>query len=199
MKIIDQDAQRVNAWDRQRRETEQAYEAFALYRDMGLQRSLHKVCDRVGKHYSLISRWSSKWRWHERVRAWDVHESHAIQDAMKAEAGKVARKHAHMAGQHLTALMAPLAELARRTTDGKVDLSSMSVPDLVRMVQRNAPAIRALVDVERLSHGMSTMQVGTAQEPGSDSMMDALRQVFAAIPEQKPDAPVDAAAKAEAP
>lgn len=179
----------VNAWDRQRGESAQAYEGFSLYRDMGLARSLHKVCDRVGKTYSLISRWSSKWRWGERARAWDIHESHAIQDAMKAEAGKVARRHAHMASQHLTALMAPLAELARRTSDGKVDLSTMSVPDLVRMVQRNAPAIRALVDVERLSHGMSTMQVGTAVEGGDGSMLDALRQVFAALPDVTPTTP----------
>lgn len=181
----------VEAWDRQRGETAQAYEGFAMYRDMGLGRSLHKVCAQTGKSYSLISRWSSRWKWAERSRAWDNHESQAIQDAMKIEAGKVARRHANMASQHMTALMAPLVELSRRAgADGKVDLSSLSVPDLVKLVQRNAAAIRALVDVERLSHGMSTIQVATAQvEAGGESMLDALRQVFAVIPEATGPAP----------
>ncbi len=58
-------------WERQKGETEQAFEAFAIYRDLGLKRSNHEVCERLSKSRQLISRWKSKYGWDERVRAYD--------------------------------------------------------------------------------------------------------------------------------
>ena len=36
-------------WERQEGETAQAFQAFAAYRDMGAERSLAKVAQKVGK------------------------------------------------------------------------------------------------------------------------------------------------------
>lgn len=62
---------RENLWERQRGESEQAFEAFRIYRDMGLQRSNHAVCEQLAKSRQLISRWKAKYNWDERVRAYD--------------------------------------------------------------------------------------------------------------------------------
>lgn len=61
-------------WERQEGETDKAYEAFALYRDMGASRSVRDVAQKLGKSATLISRWSSANNWVERVSAWDDQE-----------------------------------------------------------------------------------------------------------------------------
>lgn len=58
-------------WERQEGETPKPYEAFCVYRDMGIQRSQPKVAEKLGKSTALISRWSSEYNWVERVAAWD--------------------------------------------------------------------------------------------------------------------------------
>ena len=58
-------------WERQPGESEQAFEAFRLYRDLGIRRSNIEVCNQLSKSRQLISRWKSKYRWDERARAYD--------------------------------------------------------------------------------------------------------------------------------
>lgn len=62
---------RDDLWERQKGESAQAYEAFVLYRDLGAERSHVKVAQQLGKSTALISRWSSRWNWVERCRAWE--------------------------------------------------------------------------------------------------------------------------------
>lgn len=59
------------AWDRQPDETTKAFEAFAIYRDMGNDRSIAKVAEQLGKSEALLQRWSSKYEWVKRVAEWD--------------------------------------------------------------------------------------------------------------------------------
>lgn len=58
-------------WERQKGESEKAYEAFATYRDMGEKRTLTAVAEKLQKSGSLIRRWKDQWDWVERVRAYD--------------------------------------------------------------------------------------------------------------------------------
>lgn len=58
-------------WERQPEETPKAYEAFAIYRDMGSDRSLAKVGEELGKSEALMERWSAKYDWVKRAAAWD--------------------------------------------------------------------------------------------------------------------------------
>ena len=43
-------------WERQKGESEKAYEAFAAYRDMGPERSITKVSQSLNKTRTLIGR-----------------------------------------------------------------------------------------------------------------------------------------------
>lgn len=58
-------------WIRQPDESVKAYDAFAIYRDLGKERSLPKVAEKCNKNVSLIARWSQKHKWVERATAWD--------------------------------------------------------------------------------------------------------------------------------
>ncbi len=67
-------------WERQPGESPQAFEAFTAYLEMGTDRTITAVGKRLAKSRNLIDRWKERWRWHERVRAWDNHlqrEAHA--------------------------------------------------------------------------------------------------------------------------
>lgn len=60
------------------RESAQAWEAFEVYRDMGADRSLDHVSRKCNKSKSLLARWSVKYGWGKRVRAFDEAEAAAL-------------------------------------------------------------------------------------------------------------------------
>jgi hypothetical protein len=63
----------VEAWERQAGESEEAFDAFQRYRELPPgQRSVVKVGQLCGKNPSLISRWSSRHHWLQRVGAFDA-------------------------------------------------------------------------------------------------------------------------------
>jgi transposase len=53
-------------------ESAKAYAAFVAYCEMGSQRSVRDVAQKLDKSYTVIGRWSSQHRWQERVRQYDA-------------------------------------------------------------------------------------------------------------------------------
>lgn len=85
------------AWERQAGESDKAFEAFVVFRDLGPTRSLADVCrnrtGRVPKGYqkgtgnrakglSAIKRWSTKYQWVARATAYDANQD-AIRQAAR--------------------------------------------------------------------------------------------------------------------
>ena len=60
-----------NPWDRQKGESEKAYESFAVYRDMSEERTVSAVVKKLEKSRTLIDRWKKNYQWEERVRLYD--------------------------------------------------------------------------------------------------------------------------------
>ena len=58
-------------YDKREKEGEEAFAAFAIYRDMGAERSHAKVAKQVGKNIGLMSRWASTHQWRKRCHAYD--------------------------------------------------------------------------------------------------------------------------------
>ena len=69
-------------WTRRDEETSPAYEAFREYLGMGGSRSCAKVAQSLGKSTQLITGWSAKHDWVERVTAYDQYVLTADTDGM---------------------------------------------------------------------------------------------------------------------
>jgi hypothetical protein len=62
-----------------------AWQAFMIYRDMGPDRTLRDVSNKLRKSEDLIWRWSSQWEWVKRARAFDQYnESLEIKQAQSS-------------------------------------------------------------------------------------------------------------------
>lgn len=59
------------AWDRLDDESTKAYEAFAVYRDLGVNRRLDDVAAKLNKSTTIMGRWSSQYDWVNRAAAYD--------------------------------------------------------------------------------------------------------------------------------
>jgi hypothetical protein len=71
-------------FERQVKESAKAFAAFSIYLSLGSERSLETVAQKVTKSSRLLKRWSSRWNWGERVRAYD--ESLAAVELQATEA-----------------------------------------------------------------------------------------------------------------
>ena len=60
-------------FEQQPKESAKAFAAFTLYLNLGPERSLETVRGKTGKSSRHIQRWSSRWKWAERVKAQSNH------------------------------------------------------------------------------------------------------------------------------
>ena len=122
-------------WERQPGESAQAYEAFAIYRDMGSNRSLRVVAEQLSKSDTLIKRWSREKKWGERCRAYDNH----LDDVARQEA---LRKYKKMRTRHIGIALQlqekALAEL-KNLPDG-----SMTPNDIFEYTSKNMPKFNSI-------------------------------------------------------
>ena len=78
-------------FEKQDRESEKAFAAFAVYLSMGSERSLAQVGKKLGKSEGLIERWSKRYDWGGRVQAHAAHFTAIEREATEAVArGKAA-------------------------------------------------------------------------------------------------------------
>lgn len=145
-------------WDRRAKETDQAWAAFTTYRDQGLDRSLAKVGEALGKSGPLMERWSATHAWVSRATAWDIHLDQVLQRKAEARLGEMAARHIASAKALMGVPTPLLEELARRAKAGKLDkdLRYLSVEELVDLLTKTGRLVKVGVDVERLSSGEPT-------------------------------------------
>lgn len=78
-------------YDRLPEETDKAFQAFILYRDMGAQRTQEKVLEALGKttgYLRQLQEWSGLYRWVERSAAYDAHIDTQARKVLEREAIK---------------------------------------------------------------------------------------------------------------
>lgn len=108
-------------WEQLPKETTEAYEAFREYRDMGAERSVAKVGEKLGKNNSLMQRWSSKHDWVKRAKAWDDEiEREASKNLLKEIAKMRARQRKQALKMQLKGL-----ELMKDIKSGDAKLSEI--------------------------------------------------------------------------
>lgn len=122
-------------WERQKGESEKAFEAFAVYRDMGEKRTLTAVAEQLRKSDSLIRRWKDRWEWFERVRAYD-------NDLEKEARAQAIKDRKAMTTRHINIAM-QLQKKALEALNG-LSVENMSPKDIKEY-------IKMATDLERLN------------------------------------------------
>lgn len=148
-------------WERQPRESAQAFQAFVLYRDMGVERGIRKVVAVLGKSRALLERWSSRWGWVERCRQWDSEIDRLSRIKKLKEIEK-------MRQTHITAAQAMMAKAL-------VKLQSMQPGELsphdVRKMLMDAAALERIARGEPGSIVEERKKVDAEYEPIVDEIL----------------------------
>lgn len=152
-------------WERQKGESLQAYEAFSLYRDKGLQRTLRSVADELHKSYTLIRRWCERDNWEERTRAYD----NDVERKAKAEAEKGLRD--MYARQTKISMQLQAKALQALENLAVEDMSPKDIKEYIKMA----------TDLERLNR-TSSAGVGT---DGSAKQAESLANTIIAAYERR--------------
>jgi hypothetical protein len=131
--LFDPDSQ---PWERQSFETSRAWLGFSVYRLMGPQRSLEKVSQQLHKSKVLLGRWSRRYDWVERAKAWDCYEAKVVNE-------KVLAGTASMRERQVALAMQMQARAQRRIlTMTEAEVRAMTAGEV-------AVLMRASVDIER--------------------------------------------------
>ncbi|MFI1830738.1 hypothetical protein ACH41E_30515 [Streptomyces sp. NPDC020412] len=161
----------VEPWHRQTGESVQAFEGFALYRDLGPARSVTKVARELHKSRTLVGRWSRSFAWVMRAAAYD-REQDRLFLAEQAQARRdVARRHAKLAQAVQGKAVARLQTL---------DPRELSPSELLRYIQVAAEIERRAVGEGPVSGLVEERDQGAGVEALSDeerrARMEQLRR-----------------------
>ena len=144
-------------WERQKGEGEKAFEAFAIYRDMGPERSITAVAKQLSKSRQLIERWKGRWEWPERVRAYD-------NDLEKAARKKAVADRKAMTMRHIGIAM----QLQKKALEA---LEKLSVKDMTPKDIKEY--IKISTDLERLNRTLEE-ESATAKDDGPTQLADTI-------------------------
>lgn len=128
---------KAEPWERQKGESGKAYEAFAIYRDLGINRSIAKVGKTLGKSQALLERWSSAWKWVKRAAEWDAEQDRIARQTQISDIKKMRKRHSDLA----SAMLVKAARALQRIPEDEIKAGDVS-----RMVETAAK-------LERISRG----------------------------------------------
>lgn len=120
-------------WDRLDNETTKQYEAFCVYRDMGQDRSLRAVAEKLNKSETLMGRWSGKNQWVERSTAWDDEKERIEREIAQKEQIKAIRAMRKRQAESGYAL-----QIKGLKGLEKLPLDELSAQDIVKLVVEGA-------------------------------------------------------------
>lgn len=148
-------------WERQKGESEKAFEAFSIYRDMGTERTITAVVKRLGKSRNLIDRWKDRWDWKERVRLFD--------NDLEKQAREKAVKDIKSMGDRQIKIALQVQKKALEALD-KLSVEDMSPKDIKEF-------LKMATELERLNRNMD---VQTTKEADSreTSLADAVINAY---------------------
>ncbi|WP_431770907.1 hypothetical protein [Streptomyces cucumeris] len=126
----------VESWERQSGESVQAFEAFAVYRDLGPARSITAVARQLDKSRALVGRWSRQFAWVMRATAYDREQDRLFLAEQAQARREIARRHAKLAQAVQSKAVARLQTL---------DPRELSPSDLLRYFQVAAEIERRAV------------------------------------------------------
>ena len=155
-----------NSWERQEGEGEKAYEAFLVYRDMGAKRNVRAVGQKLNKSLTQIGKWSSRWNWVERCRAWDNQLQKEAKKVAADELRKMYQRHIKIAMQLQNVAIMSLAETKP---------ADIAPKDLVAFI-KVATAIERESRIAELETARTEAAAHGAEEPAT--LADAINEAW---------------------
>ena len=153
-------------WDKRTAESSKAYQAFAIYRDLGVGRTLGDTALKLKKSTMIISRWSSLFSWIKRCAEYDAYIDEIKRKTSEKELEEMTRRHVQMSTAAQQALFIPVSELLKRIKADPTTITSMTVCQLTDALERFAGRFPTLASMERQARGLpaETLQIGTRPE-----------------------------------
>ncbi len=149
-------------WERQKGESGQAYEAFALYRDIGKSRTVSAVVKRLEKSRSLLDRWKARWNWEERVTAYDNEIERQAKEQVIKDRKTMLDRHVKIAMQVQKKALEAL---------GKLSVDDMTPKDIKEY-------IRMATDLERLSRSLEVDSQEAEDTKQGTSLADVIVSAY---------------------
>lgn len=140
----------MNSWERQLGESAVAFQAFVTYREMGVERSITKAAQKLGKSRTVLEAWSRKWAWVARIEAY---ERYLDQEATKVKL-KIQRD---MLEMHANIATTALKLVARKLTKMATKDEDFKATDLAKILSEAAK-------IERMSRGLPAEVVAQQHE-----------------------------------
>src|SRR5512133_374622 len=104
-------------WNRQEGEGTKPFRAFTVYLAMGADRSLVKVGQKLGVSKTIIERYSSRFGWMERARAYDAHLSELRLERLASARERLADEQIALAAKMFSIVKAKMNGLRNRKLD----------------------------------------------------------------------------------
>lgn len=106
----------LEPWERQPKESAQAFEAFAAYRDQEGKRSLRRLARTENRTVSTLAGWSTRWQWQDRIAAYQRHLDRAAIAAHVSDLQDMRRRQGQLANGFLSKVVKRLTDM----TDAEV-------------------------------------------------------------------------------
>jgi len=130
----------IAPWEQQPGESAKAFEAFAIYRDMGVERSVRKVTQRLNKSLTLIGKWSSRYNWPERARANDRDLDRQAHAQAVRDVRSMTNRHIRIAMQLQAKALEALEQLNVATLSPKMQLAFLAKATEIERMNRLSAA-----------------------------------------------------------
>lgn len=106
-------------WERQPGETEKAYEAFLFYKNLGPGRTLAETSRKLPKNYQTLKEWKAKWKWEDRVIAFDRENDRQEQRKLQHERVKMVKRHINLGTYLQVEALKAIKRKAKEADDDK--------------------------------------------------------------------------------
>lgn len=135
-------------WDRWEGESDEAYEAFQAYLNMGTGRTLERVNQEYTKSIPLLKRWSSAYKWQERIAAYDSSIVEEARDQAIKETKRMVKRHINIAMKMQTKALEAMSNLTPQ------DMKVTDIRDFIKLATDLERQNRLIIDDEENDEGL---------------------------------------------